>query len=296
MTENRQGIDISMFQSSVATTPGGWLFAIHKATEGTTYIDHSFRDRYPGQLRKVVALDGLVGAYHYARPNLSTGAAQANFFCDTVLTSGFLPGVDMWQLDCEGIGNESVDSATWSRFVDDFMAVALVRLGSRGFLYVGRYFVPSAFLPLTSKYNWWLPDYGNNDGSVHPLPEGVNPVLHQFSSAGALDRNAVHDQEKWSALVGEAAPAPGVLKYLAMRARIAVRPLKFGDKRKGLVSQVQGIIHAKYPNVDLGVNGVYGVHLANWVANYKRHYGLKPFDGKTIGRRLLDHLLKRGTK
>jgi GH25 family lysozyme M1 (1,4-beta-N-acetylmuramidase) len=47
-----------------------------KATEGTTYKDPSFNTNYPAAYRAGV----IRGAYHFARPNSSSGAAQANFF------------------------------------------------------------------------------------------------------------------------------------------------------------------------------------------------------------------------
>lgn len=200
------GIDISAAQNAVA--PGPWLFAIHKATEGHDYTDPQFAGRY--QSLRNVAL--LVGAYHYARPaDGFDGTAQADFFADVCLSAGFRAGVDMWQLDCEGIGNEGVTSAMWSAFVPAFMERARFRLGDRGFMYCGFYFEAAALRPLAVRYPWWDADYGPNDGAVHPLPLGANPVIHQFASNGGLDRNVIHDAARWASIVGSApppAPAP----------------------------------------------------------------------------------------
>lgn len=203
MGEPGIGIDISAAQSTV---PGGpWLFAIHKATEGHDYWDPQFAARYP-LLRPQAP---LVGAYHYARPGDGfDGAAQADFFAGVCLLAGFRAGVDMWQLDCEGTGNESVTAAQWSAFVPAFMARATFRLGARGFMYCGFYFMSDAMRPLAQRYPWWDADYGPNDGAVHPLPSGANPVIHQFSSAGALDRNVIHDPARWASILGSPAAAP----------------------------------------------------------------------------------------
>ncbi|AUH40374.1 lysozyme [Streptomyces sp. CMB-StM0423] len=78
-TTGVQGIDVSHWQGSINWTSvrnAGIQFAWMKATEGTTYKDPSFNTNYPAAYRAGV----IRGAYHFARPNSSSGAAQANFF------------------------------------------------------------------------------------------------------------------------------------------------------------------------------------------------------------------------
>ncbi|TRM62333.1 glycoside hydrolase family 25 protein [Schizophyllum amplum] len=74
-----QGIDVSGYQSGIdwdSVASNGVSFAYIKATEGTTYKSSSFSDQYTGATNA-----GLIrGAYHFARPDTSTGAAQAKFF------------------------------------------------------------------------------------------------------------------------------------------------------------------------------------------------------------------------
>ncbi|KAJ7697604.1 glycoside hydrolase family 25 protein [Mycena rosella] len=54
----------------------GISFAYIKATEGTTYKDPTFSSKYTGATKA-----GLIrGGYHFARPDTSSGAAQAKFF------------------------------------------------------------------------------------------------------------------------------------------------------------------------------------------------------------------------
>ncbi|KAK7680196.1 hypothetical protein QCA50_016705 [Cerrena zonata] len=73
------GIDVSHFQGAVnfeAAKANGISFAYIKATEGTTFIDPEFNTNYVA-----AANAGLIrGAYHFAHPDVSSGAAQANFF------------------------------------------------------------------------------------------------------------------------------------------------------------------------------------------------------------------------
>ncbi|WP_137815228.1 lysozyme [Gandjariella thermophila] len=76
-----RGVDVSAHQRAVnwaAVAAGGARFAYVKATEGTTYHNRYFAQQYNGSYRA-----GLVrGAYHFALPDRSDGAAQANFFVD----------------------------------------------------------------------------------------------------------------------------------------------------------------------------------------------------------------------
>lgn len=285
------GIDISAAQATVPE--GGFLFIVHKATEGHDYTDPQFASRFP-------TFTGLRGAYHYARPGDGfSGVQQADFFVATVLRSGFVPGVDLWQLDCEGTGNETVDGPTWTFFVNSFMREATQRLGARGFLYVGAFFEPTAFATLTTSYPWWLPDYGVNDGSIHPLSAvGANPVIHQFSSApftvggfsGPLDRNVINDEAAWERLVP---PKPRVdLKAIAAIAAllksVTLRPVKYGDKGKS-VAKVNGLLVKRGFKV---AGDAYGVDTAAAVASFKRSAKLKNRDGKVCGRACLLALLK----
>ncbi|WP_419999799.1 GH25 family lysozyme [Streptomyces boninensis] len=78
-TDGVQGIDISHWQGSInwsAVRGAGIQFAWMKATESTTYKDPTFNTNYVNAYNAGV----IRGAYHFARPNLSSGAAQANYF------------------------------------------------------------------------------------------------------------------------------------------------------------------------------------------------------------------------
>jgi GH25 family lysozyme M1 (1,4-beta-N-acetylmuramidase) len=73
------GMDVSHYQGTVDWTAAynaGARFAYIKATEGTTFIDPEFNSNYPNSYYA-----GFIrGAYHFATPNTSTGAAQADYF------------------------------------------------------------------------------------------------------------------------------------------------------------------------------------------------------------------------
>jgi GH25 family lysozyme M1 (1,4-beta-N-acetylmuramidase) len=73
------GIDVSHYQGTINWTSvksAGISFAYIKATEGTTYKDPTFNANYLNAYNAKV----IRGAYHFARPDLSSGAAQATYF------------------------------------------------------------------------------------------------------------------------------------------------------------------------------------------------------------------------
>ena len=73
------GIDVSGWQGEVdwaGQYADGKRFAYVKATEGTGYTSDDFGHQYNGSYSA-----GMIrGAYHFALPNKSSGAAQADFF------------------------------------------------------------------------------------------------------------------------------------------------------------------------------------------------------------------------
>jgi GH25 family lysozyme M1 (1,4-beta-N-acetylmuramidase) len=73
------GLDVSSFQGNVnwsAAWANGARFAYTKATEGTYYTNPSFAQQYNGSFNV-----GMIrGAYHFATPDTTSGATQADFF------------------------------------------------------------------------------------------------------------------------------------------------------------------------------------------------------------------------
>ena len=73
------GLDVSDHQPVIdwsAVASGGARFAYIKATEGTGFVNPDFAAQYDGSYQA-----GLIrGAYHFALPGRSSGAAQASYF------------------------------------------------------------------------------------------------------------------------------------------------------------------------------------------------------------------------
>ncbi|WP_328473076.1 GH25 family lysozyme [Streptomyces sp. NBC_00448] len=113
-----EGIDVSHYQGSInwsSVKAAGIQFAYIKATEGTTYTDPNFSANYLNAYNAKV----IRGAYHFAHPDLSSGAAQATYFA----THGgawsadnlTLPGM----LDLEG-GCYGLSAASMQSWILDF--------------------------------------------------------------------------------------------------------------------------------------------------------------------------------
>jgi GH25 family lysozyme M1 (1,4-beta-N-acetylmuramidase) len=108
------GIDVSHWQGSVnwsRVKAAGMQFAFMKATESTTYTDTAFATNWAG----AASVGMYRGAYHFARPKVGTGPAQAEYFVSRVGSfqgAGTLPPV----LDLEATGGLGVTALrTWTQ-------------------------------------------------------------------------------------------------------------------------------------------------------------------------------------
>lgn len=73
------GLDVSAYQGSVnwsTVAADGAKFAYVKATEGTYYTNPDFTQQYEGSYNAGI----IRGSYHFATPNTTSGAAQADYF------------------------------------------------------------------------------------------------------------------------------------------------------------------------------------------------------------------------
>jgi GH25 family lysozyme M1 (1,4-beta-N-acetylmuramidase) len=78
-TTQTPGLDVSHWEGTIdwATVKSqGAKFAYIKATEGTTYRDPTFSTNYLQAFNQGI----IRGAYHYARPDISSGGVQADYF------------------------------------------------------------------------------------------------------------------------------------------------------------------------------------------------------------------------
>nr|WP_244163011.1 lysozyme [Streptomyces bungoensis] len=167
-----EGVDVSSHQGDVAWSTlwkAGVKWAYTKATEGTYYTNPSFPQQYNGSYDA-----GLIrGAYHFATPDTTGGAAQADYFVDHgggwTKDGKTLPGV----LDIEWnpygdacYGKSQSAMVTWIR---DFLNRYKSRTGRAAVIYTAT--------------SWWSDCTGDYGGFA-----GANPlwIARYASTAGTL--------------------------------------------------------------------------------------------------------------
>lgn len=153
------GIDVSNWQGEV-DWPGQWgagkRFAYVKATEGTGYTSPSFGHQYTGSYDAGM----FRGAYHFALPDSSSGADQANYFVDNgggwSADGKTLPGV----LDIEWnpyggtcYGKSQADMRAW---ITDFSTTYQERTGRYPVIYTNT--------------NWWNECVGHDTSFADTSP------------------------------------------------------------------------------------------------------------------------------
>lgn len=167
------GMDVSGYQGNVnwsAAKSNGARFAYIKATEGTTYKNPYFSSQYLGSYHAGI----IRGAYHFALPNVSSGATQANFF---VSHGGgwsndgktLPPALDMeWNpYGSSCYGKSQAGMVAW---IHDFANTVHSRTGRYPTIYTST--------------SWWTLCTGNNGGF------GADPlwVARYSSTVGTLPR------------------------------------------------------------------------------------------------------------
>ncbi|MFF9398168.1 lysozyme [Streptomyces sp. NPDC014744] len=155
-----EGVDVSGHQGNVDWATlwnSGVKWAYVKATEGTYYTNPYFAQQYNGSYN----IGMIRGSYHFATPNTTSGAAQANYFVDHgggwSRDGKTLPGV----LDIEWnpygdqcYGKSQSAMVSWIR---DFVNTYKARTGRDAVIYTAT--------------SWWTTCTGNNAGfgATNPL-------------------------------------------------------------------------------------------------------------------------------
>ncbi|CAO3568779.1 unnamed protein product [Mortierella alpina] len=188
-----QGIDVSHWQGNVnwgSVKTNGIAFAYIKATESTNYIDPNFNANYVGATNA-----GLIrGGYHFARPDASSGAAQANYF--VAHGGGWSPdGITLpGAIDLEG-GCSGLSQVAMTAWIRDFSNTYHARTGRYPVIY--------------TTTQWWKTCTGNASGfqndnplwiarwasSVGELPAGYG--YHSFWQYADRGPNP-GDQDSWN--------------------------------------------------------------------------------------------------
>jgi GH25 family lysozyme M1 (1,4-beta-N-acetylmuramidase) len=131
-----EGIDISHWQGTIDWTQvaaSGKKFAFMKASEDIDYVDPTYSAN-----RAAANANGLlIGAYHFAQPDLTPGdaAAEADHFLDTAqLASGdLLPVLD---LEVAGPPGSPLNQTQLQDWVRGYLGRIYERTGIRGVIYM----------------------------------------------------------------------------------------------------------------------------------------------------------------
>lgn len=174
-----KGIDISHWQNGF-TDFSAVDFAIFKATEGINYVDNCC-DKFYQQAKKQ---GKKLGVYHFARPDLNSAEAEANFFVENV--KGYVKEAIL-VLDWEPGGGQ-ISNVAWAKtWLDKVYSLT----GVKPIIYMSQspensYDWSSV---ANSDYGLWVAKYGSNNGQ-----QGTQPTikywkfyaLWQYTSKGRV--------------------------------------------------------------------------------------------------------------
>lgn len=194
------GIDVSGWQENVDWShwwDEGKRFAYVKATEGTSYENPYFAQQYNGSYDV-----GMIrGSYHFALPNSSSGAEQANFFVDN--GGGWsddgktLPGVIDMEYNPYGATCYGLSQSQMASWIKDFHDTYQSRTGRWPVIYtstswwnecVGTAGDFSSTSPL------WVARYADSVGELphdwgfHTIWQYTSSPIDQNSFNGSYDR------------------------------------------------------------------------------------------------------------
>ena len=184
------GIDISHWNAvsdwDLLAAQGVW-YATMKATEGTYYKDSAFSGEWDGATNAGM----LRGAYHFAIPDDSDGATQADYFVDHggdwSPDGRTLPGTLDIEYNPYGDTCYGLSKSAMAAWVTDFNEQYLARTGRYPTIYTNANWwdncVGSAAFADTNPL--WVAHYG---ASSPNLPEGwAEYTFWQYTGSGSLD-------------------------------------------------------------------------------------------------------------
>ena len=169
-----QGMDVSGWQPNVNWIEQknmGAKFAYVKATESTSFTSSSFKSQYVGAFNA-----GLIrGAYHFAIPSVSSGAAQADYFINngggwSADGKTLPPLLDVEYNPYASLGNScyNMSQTAMVSWIRDFSNRMIARTGRAPAIY--------------TTTDWWKTCTGNSTAfSDHPLH-----VARYASTVGTL--------------------------------------------------------------------------------------------------------------
>ncbi|MEU8825489.1 lysozyme [Streptomyces sp. NPDC048636] len=190
-----EGVDVSNYQGTVdwaALWNSNVRFAYVKATESTGYKNPSYSAQYNG-----AAEQGMIrGAYHFALPDRSSGAAQADYFvsngggwADDGITLPPVLDIEYNPYGAECYGLTPAQMVDW---IKDFSQTVAERTGRTPVIYTTTNWWASCTgnSPDLAENPLWLARYAATPG---PMPAGwPSHTLWQYTATGPVVGD--HDQ------------------------------------------------------------------------------------------------------
>jgi GH25 family lysozyme M1 (1,4-beta-N-acetylmuramidase) len=185
------GIDVSHWQGTIdwaLVNASGKVYSFVKATEGITYVDTEVTTNMTNGVNAGV----IMGAYHVAKPELSTAVNEANYFLNiasSYIGNGFLPPI----LDLEPQFIDELSASDLAIWIQTWMNSVQSATGTTPLLYASRCNAASLYPyyangTITTKL--WIADYSNPAGSPANTSTCIwNSwpwVFHQYSNTGSV--------------------------------------------------------------------------------------------------------------
>ncbi|HEX6340140.1 lysozyme [Umezawaea sp.] len=206
-----EGIDVSSHQGDV-DWPLHWeegkRFSYVKASEGTGYLNPSFAQQYNGSYDV-----GMIrGAYHFALPDRSDGATQADYFVDNgggwSADGRTLPGALDVEYNPYGSTCYELSAEEMVEWITSFSDTYLARTGRRPVIYTSTNWwnqCTGRLGDLSGTNPMWVAKYSEEVGAL-PHPWEVHTIW-QYSST-PLDQNTFNGS--YDRLVSLSTGAPSV--------------------------------------------------------------------------------------
>lgn len=199
--ESVHGFDWSVWQAPRSFVGSNQAFAIFKVTEGDQSGAVEIVDRrYRQHVANADAAGIVHGAYHFARPDLSThgpayhdGVDEARRFLERLAPTTAFVALDLEETECNPWDTAAFATGFWDAVCNE----SRYKAREQRLTYVGRWFAWQHAVSVGSRTCLWLPSYtgayrANPDPEHLPLPAWSDDLwpegwtMWQYSSSGTV--------------------------------------------------------------------------------------------------------------
>jgi GH25 family lysozyme M1 (1,4-beta-N-acetylmuramidase) len=240
-----RGIDVASYQGNVNWSSWyskGIRWAYVKATEGTSYTNPYFSSQYTGSYKQRM----IRGAYHFARPDSGTGAAQARYFvahgggwsADGRTLPGALDIEDNYTGGPRCWGNTDAQNVAW---VKSFMTTYKSLTGRDAVIYANIPFWRDC-LGNTTAFSrtspFWLAYWSSSRPSSYPGGWTFD-TFWQYSGTGSTDLDVFNGSAARLSVLATSADTDGDGLTDAQEAKLGTNPRKRDTDGDGLSDKAE---------------------------------------------------------